>query len=112
MSADRVIVFYGIRLQVPGDDECAISALESRTDPHLVAARAAKLDTWWGRLTDGEDYHLLIGRKIGVFGVDDAAEKQMPLAELSKLADKTDAMLSSVGFAEQGSLLFQLEAQD
>jgi hypothetical protein len=70
MSADKVIVFYGIRLQVPRDDEVMTAALEARTDPRLVVARAAKLDAWWGRLTDGEDYHLLTGRKIGVFGVE------------------------------------------
>ena len=86
MGADAVIQFYGIRLRVPRDDKDAIAGLEARTDPRLVAARDVRLDSWWGRLTDGADFHLLIGKRLGVFGSENDAEKQMTLQELSTLA--------------------------
>jgi len=110
MGADAVIAFYGIRLRVPHDDEGAIAGLEARTDPRLVAARKVRLDSWWGRLTDGADYHLLIGKRLGVFGSENDAEKQMTLQELSALAAQTDTLLKDGGFVEIASLVFQLEA--
>ena len=86
-------------------------ALRHALDPRLVAARDVRLDSWWGRLTDGADFHLLIGKRLGVFGSENDAEKQMTLQELSTLAAQTDTLLKDGGFVETASLVFQLEAQ-
>jgi hypothetical protein len=51
MGADAFIGFYGIEEVVPADSD--ITALEARSADRIVRARWAKLDTWFGRVTDG-----------------------------------------------------------
>ena len=50
------------------------TAIEQRTDDRIVRARRSKLDHVCGRITDGRDYHLLIGKKIADLGIEGGEE--------------------------------------
>jgi hypothetical protein len=111
MGADAFVVFYGVRETIPADDTDQLDLLESRTHPLLISARAAGLDRWWGRLTDGSDFHVLIGARIGVFGVENDQELSIDSDELLRLIDAVRASLESSGIRGTPALHCQLEAQ-
>lgn len=70
MSADAVYFYFGVRFTVASEQE--LNALEEGTDQRLVVSRTEKLDAILGRVTDGEDYFLLIGYRLGTLGVENA----------------------------------------
>ena len=109
MGADSFVVYYGIRLIV--QNEAETSALERRTDPRQRAARDAGLKSYFGRLTDGEPHHLLIGTEIGVFGIENQTCIEMPMDRLLQAVEVTDRKLKEAGFLQKPALVFQLEAQ-
>lgn len=45
MSANACVVYFGLRFDVPAD---GIEAVETRSDPRIVAARKAGLKSYWG----------------------------------------------------------------
>jgi hypothetical protein len=83
MGADAFIGFYGIEEVVPADSD--ITALEARSADRIVRARWAKLDTWFGRVTDGRDYFLLIGKKFADIGMEGAEERVIDDAEFAAI---------------------------
>ena len=86
-------------------------ALEEGAHPLLEAARPAGLTAWWGRLTDGSDYHILVGKRIGVFGVENDHESSVDSSALQQIIDDVDSRLASNKIAGTPKIHFQLEAQ-
>ncbi len=58
MGADAFIAFCGLRYLL-SDDE--VEAVEANQDDRVKVARSAKLDAYFGRLTDGEPYFFSSG---------------------------------------------------
>ncbi|KLU03468.1 hypothetical protein RISK_004472 [Rhodopirellula islandica] len=110
MGADAFLVFYGVRETV-ADDDAAIEALEEGDHPLLSLPRTCGLDSWWGRLTDGSEYHILLGKRVGVFGVENQHDASIDPAGLSVIASEVDALLTKHGISGTPTLHFQLEAQ-
>jgi hypothetical protein len=111
MGADSFIAFYGIKIGIDPADEGTLDALESHSDPRLKAARQVGLHTHWGRMTDGKDYFLYVGYRIGWLGVENDAHVQVALDKLIEMATGVQAKLKEAGFPESAALHFQLEAQ-
>ena len=110
MGADAFVVFYGVRQTVP-DDDATLEALEEGDHPLLSLPLGCGLVSWWGRLTDGSDYHILLGKRIGVFGVEGQHESSLSVADIQAIATEVDALLAEHSIRGKPSLHFQLEAQ-
>ncbi len=108
MGADAFVAFYGVRY-VLADDE--IEAVESDQDRRVIAARGAKLQTYFGRLTDGEPYFLLIGARLGVFGVENDPYRSFDTSALERIMVDTLGKLAEAGLSGEPQLHLQLEAQ-
>ena len=67
-------------------DEDTLDALEKRTDSRLKNARRHGLHVYWGRPTDGEDYFLYVGHRIGWLGVQNDIHVEVPLGGLITLS--------------------------
>ena len=111
MGADAFVVYYGTRDTVPHDDEEQIELLETRQHWTQQRARDARLNHWWGRLTDGSDYHILLGKQIGVFGVENDHETSVAPDALQQIMDDVQTVFQKLGIKETPSLHIQLEAQ-
>jgi hypothetical protein len=110
MGADAFVVFFGVRHTVPSDEE--LDRLESRKDQRLIAARKAKLKTYFGRLTDGSPHFLLIGYHVGTFGVENSAQAALTLQQVNEIMEETKQKLQAAGLdKEEPKLYFQFEAQ-
>ena len=110
MGADAFVVFFGVRYSIPDDDD-DLEKLDSRTDPRVEAARGAGLHTYCGRLTEGEDHFLLIGFRLGVFGVENELQKSIWERELLQTMERTRLKLRDASFKEEPALHLQLDAQ-
>jgi hypothetical protein len=111
MGADAFLVFYGIKVSLDSEDESLWEAIESETDPRILAAQRAGLDTWVGRMTDGEDEFLYIGRNLGSLGDEGSSYLQIGMEELSALSLRVAAKLREAGLEGDPVLHLQLEAQ-
>lgn len=109
MGSDFFYVFFGVRYQVNSEED--IEQLETGANPRLRAAKKVKLQSCFDRLTDGEPHFLLIGTKIGTFGVEGAASAELSEAELAHLVASTKAKLLEAGIANEPRFHFQLAAQ-
>ena len=109
MGADAFIVYYGIEETISVDAD--VTAFEERTDVRIVRARKAKLDFWWGRVTDGSDYHLLFGKQIANLGVGGAEGASITDADYAALCDDVQKKMREAGFATEPKLILKLEAQ-
>lgn len=108
MSYDLFSAYFGIRIVMePAAD---VTALELRTDPRMVAARNAKLQYWWGRVTDGGYYFLLIGAELGRLGETQGTSASISLASMMQLITETSARLKQAGFFDEPAVHLQLEA--
>ena len=110
MGADSVWVYYGVKRDV-GADSDELKLLETEKHPIFDRAFDAKLHVGWGRLTDGEDYFLLIGHQIGRFGVEGEHQRAIAPQELQHIIQHTDERLKQAGFSEPAALICQLDAQ-
>jgi hypothetical protein len=108
VGADAFIAFYGLRYTL-ADSE--VAAVEQRTDERMAAARRAKLHTHLGRLTDGQPHFLLIGSRLGIFGVENESQRELDAAALEQLMRDTAAKLRDAGLSGEAKLHLQLEAQ-
>jgi len=111
MGADSFIAFYGIKIVIVETDEVTLDALEARTDSRLKNARRHGLHVYWGRPTDGEDYFLYVGHRIGWLGVENDIHVEVPLDELTETANRVQGQLKVAGFRQSPALHLQLEAQ-
>jgi hypothetical protein len=109
MGADAFIGFYGIEETIPA--EADMTALEDRTDDRIVRARKNKLDVWWGRVTDGRDYHLLIGKNIADLGAEGAEGSTITNGDFADLQEDVKRRLTVAGFTEEPKLIFKFESQ-
>ncbi|MBL9158587.1 MAG: hypothetical protein JNJ70_14000 [Verrucomicrobiales bacterium] len=64
MGADAFIAFVGIKRVIDLGADSELIELQERTHPLIRAARKNGLQFYDGRLTDGEDIFLFIGRTI------------------------------------------------
>lgn len=108
MGADAFIALYGLRYTLAGDEA---EAIEEGSDARVVAARRAKLQTHFGRLTDGEPHFLLIGTRLGVFGSENESARSVDASELEQITRDTAAKLREAGLSGTPKLHLQFEAQ-
>lgn len=111
MGADAFLVFYGIKIPVDSGDEGLWEAIESEAEPRILAAQQAGLDTWVGRMTDGEDEFIYIGSNLGSLGDQESRYLQIGMEELSVLSQKVAAKLREAGLEGDPAFHLQLEAQ-
>jgi hypothetical protein len=111
MGADAFIAFYGVKIAISRTDQDTLDALEARTDSRLRDARQRGLHAYWGRVTEGEDYFLYVGYRIGLLGVENDTYVQVPLVKLNETATSVQVRLKDAGFRERPALHLQLEAQ-
>jgi hypothetical protein len=110
MGADAFYVYYGVKRSVElGSSEMEL--LEREKHPVFDTAFDAKLHVTWGRMTEGEDYFLLIGHKIGCFGVENETYRQIPAEEMRRIIEQTDQRLRQARITETPAFHCQLDAQ-
>jgi len=109
MGADSCVVYYGVRYQVTGETE--LEQLEARTHPLMQAAKRAGLQYYWGNFSmEGGEYHLLlVGREIGVFGLEGIGERELADTEFQQMMQDTRERLQRGGFSLVPALQIQFE---
>lgn len=108
MGADAFIGFYGIE-EVLSPEQA--SALDLKTDARVALARRHRLSFHLGRITEGRNYHLLIGKKIADLGVETGEEAAYSDREFTAIQDDVRAKLKDAGFTGEPKLIFKLDAQ-
>jgi len=108
MGADTFIAFFGLRCSVANSE---IDAVENNEDQRIVVAHRARLQTYFGRLTDGEDYFLFIGTRLGVFGLENDEYDAFDMKSLQEVERETRRKLAEAGLAGEPQLHLQFEAQ-
>jgi hypothetical protein len=111
MGADAFVAFYGIKLALDPDDEETLDACGDETDPRCVTAKRVGLQTHSGRMTDGEDYFLYIGERLGWLGLEHASHVTLPPEELLAIIEKVKAGLAEAGLAGTPALHLQFIGQ-
>jgi len=109
MSADGFVVYYGLRWDISQDDKATVTALETRQDYRLQAARRHGLDTYWGRTEQEDRYFLAVGKELGVFGGENHNVARFEDVELLMIMDQTKRKLKAAGFDGIPALLCQYE---
>jgi hypothetical protein len=108
MGADAFVSFYGIEEVLTSDEA---EAFDPRTDGRVARARRNQLHFHLGRITDGRDYHLLIGRKLADLGVQASEEATCTDAEFATIQDEVRRKLKAAGFSGEPKLIFKLHAR-
>jgi len=111
MGADSFVAFYGIKIAVDPDDDDMHDALGSGADQRCKAASFVGLQTHFGRMTNGEDYFLYVGQRIGWLGLEHDKHVQVLLEKFTELAARVDARLKEAGFREIPELHLQFVGQ-
>lgn len=111
MGADAYVAFFGIKIALDPQDEELLEACGAGTDLRCAAAKRAGLDTHNGRMTDGEDYFLMIGRKVGMLGLEYESHVKVAPDRLAALMSDVQARLKDAGFTEKPALHLQFEGQ-
>ena len=110
MGADAFVAFFGVKIALDPDDEETLDACGARTDKRCKAAAAMGLDTDTGRMTNGEDYFLLVGRRLGWLGLEH--KPYVRIAEdLGELQSHVRRKLRAAGFLEEPAMHLQFVAQ-
>jgi hypothetical protein len=104
MSADATVVFYGAQITIP---ESEVENCELRTHPLMKAAKAVGLDTYWADFIpdDGAQTEMLVGRRWGVFGIEDSLEAHIERGTVNLTMDKVDAFLAAAGLPSPGKMI-------
>jgi len=108
MGADVFIAFYGLEFPVPDGE--TLAEIEEQNDERVVRANEHWLDWWLGRLTDGAPFHLLIGKKLGQFGVESSHGVDFRDADIDGLREQTRRRLAAAGFQESPGLILKYES--
>lgn len=108
LGADAFIAFYGLRYTLT---DAEMEAVEDNTDARVVAAKRAKLQTYSGRLSDGQPYFLFVGTQLGVFGVQNDSKRSFSTSFVEQVIRDTTAKLQTAGLQGEPQLHLQLEVQ-
>jgi hypothetical protein len=108
MGADAFTGFYGIEMTIPVME---IETFDERNDQRISRARKNKLHYHIGRITDGMDYHLLIGKKIADLGLQAGEHISYSDTQMAEIQSDVRVRLKQAGFTEEPRLIFKLEAQ-
>src|SRR5262249_20758136 len=111
MGADAFVAFFGVKIALDPDDEETLDAVGSGTDKRCKAAKAVGLQTQGGRMTDGEDYFLLIGRRLGWLGLEHEQYVRIAGEDLAELQLDVRRKLQAAGFAEEPAMHLQFVGQ-
>lgn len=111
MGADAFVAFCGIKFELDPDDEDGLDACDTGSDVRCQKARSVGLETYTGRMTDGEDYFLYVGRKLASLGLEHDQYVTQSVEQLSSLAVDVEAKLRAAGFAQSPELHFQFIGQ-
>jgi hypothetical protein len=111
MGADAFIAFYGIKFDLDPDDEGGLDACDTGTDARCLKARSAGLETYSGRMTDGEDYFLYIGRRLASLGIEHDQHVTQSVEQVSSVAADVKTKLKAAGFSQPPELHFQFIGQ-
>ena len=109
MGADAFYVYFGVRYTVQSDNE--LEQIELSKDPRQFAAQKAHLQTCTGRPTDGRRCLLLVGTKIGHFGIENEMRAAISEEEMRQLVEDTKRRLIEAGIHEPPQFQFQVVAQ-
>ena len=111
MGADHFVGFYGIKFSLDPDDEDALEACAIGSDPRCVRAKRAGLEIYTGRMTDGEDYFLFIGKRMAAIGLQADSHVALSARSIAAVSADVDVKLKAAEFSAEPALHFQLEAQ-
>jgi hypothetical protein len=111
MGADSFIAFYGIKIELDPDNEDELDACDMQTDPRCREAKLVGLDTFSGRMTEGEDYFLYIGKRLARLGLENSQHSAQSIEQLSSLAIDVRVKLKAAGFLQSPELHFQFIGQ-
>ena len=108
MGADAFIGFYGIEKVLSPEQT---GAFDQKTDERAIRARKHKLHFHLGRITDGRDFHLLIGKRIADLGLEGGEEASYTDSDFAALQEEVKSKLRDAGFGGAPRLIFMLNAQ-
>ena len=111
MGADAFAAFYGIRLMIDGDEDEDLEPYEDESHEDIRRAHDEGLDTYFGRLTDGEPYFLLVGKRLAVLGVENEPDCVISDGEFARITAEVRRKLAAAGLKETPALHLQLDAQ-
>ena len=111
MGADSFIAFYGIKFELDPDDEDELDACDTDADPRCQRAKRAGLETFTGRMTEGEDYFLYIGRRLAWLGIEHEQHLSQSAEQLSSAVADVKAKLQAAGSVQPPELHFQFIGQ-
>ena len=111
MGADAFVAFFGVKFALDPDDEETLDACGAGTDERCTRAVAAGLKTHSGRMSDGEDYFLLIGRRLAWLGIEHDPYECIAADDLNQIQLDVKRRLHAAGFVEEPALHLQFEAQ-
>ena len=95
MSANTCVVYFGLRFDVPAE---GIEAIETRSDPRIVAARKAGLKSYWGNFAAPEERNLLfVGAQIALMGPENQSEVTLGVPEIEAVMASVRAKLQAAG---------------
>lgn len=111
MGADSFVAFYGIKFELDPDNEDELDACDTDADARCVRARRAGLETFTGRMTDGEDYFLYIGKRLAWLGIEHDQHRTQSAEQLAGVATDVEAKLKAADFSEPPEIHFQFIGQ-
>ena len=105
-----VVVFWGIRIFLPGDTDFA--PLQSGEDARLRVAQKHQLDARLRTYCEDpldENFCLLIGKQLACVGQYGDFEKSIDEPTFRQILDDTNARLKQAGFSDTPSLHIQCD---
>jgi hypothetical protein len=111
MGADSFIAFYGIKFELDPDNEAELDACDTDVDGRCLRAKEAGLETFTGRMTDGEDYFLYVGRRLAWLGLEHEQHLKQSAEQLATLAADVKSRLKAAEFTQVAELHFQFIGQ-
>lgn len=106
MSANSVIVYYGIKFQIMDTE---IEAIELRIDQRIVRARREGLKYYFGNFDGTPNGNtLFLGLEIGIFGIENQIDRSFSVSTFMDLIGLTDAKLDNSGIEGERKIYFKM----
>ncbi len=106
-SQNSFLAFYGIKIALDPDNYSEHEDCYNQTDPRCQLAKTENLETVFDRLTNGEDYFLYIGKKLGRLGVEYSDYDCIETEKLQNIISRVDTTIKSLGYSEIPALHVQ-----